>query len=166
MWSDFDSLIYPEGQHIKTNQQNILIRALKLKNVSDSSKKRYHSHTPPFVEESSVSYNCWVFHYFVLPGSFLMQSSYGMSWIHLCLYFYPGLVLLIFELFVRTAEKVLGASAKKLNNQTTPQQGVFRWSLWCISHWDRAHTSFFAGDKSSYLFSWDCYFVFLILKCV
>ncbi|KEH31723.1 Det1 complexing ubiquitin ligase [Medicago truncatula] len=51
----------PEGQHIKTNQQNILIRALKLKNVSDSSKKR-------------------------------------------------------------TAEKVLGASAKKLNNQTTPQQ--------------------------------------------
>ncbi|RHN63374.1 putative transcription regulator SAP family [Medicago truncatula] len=51
----------PPGQHIKTNQQNILIRALKLKNVSDSSKKR-------------------------------------------------------------TAEKVLGASAKKLNNQTTPQQ--------------------------------------------
>ncbi|KAK2409366.1 SAP domain-containing protein [Trifolium repens] len=30
----------PEGQHIKTNQQNILIRALKLKNVSDNSKKR------------------------------------------------------------------------------------------------------------------------------
>jgi len=51
--ADFDSLAYPEGQHIKTNQQNILIRALKLKNVSDSSKKRY-SHTPTFVEESSV----------------------------------------------------------------------------------------------------------------
>ncbi|KAI5417267.1 uncharacterized protein LOC127074057 [Lathyrus oleraceus] len=50
----------PEGQHIKTNQQNILIRALKLKNVSDNSKKR-------------------------------------------------------------TAEKALGASAKKPNNQTNSQ---------------------------------------------
>jgi len=53
-----------------------------------------------------------------------MQSSYGMSRIHLCL-FLSWSSFINFELFVRTAEKVLGASAKKLNNQTTPQQGVF-----------------------------------------
>jgi hypothetical protein len=64
LWSGFDSFIYPEGQHIKTNQQNILIRALKLKNVSDNSKKRYYSHAPPFVEESSVLYNLLSFSLF------------------------------------------------------------------------------------------------------
>lgn len=116
----FDSLVYAEGQHIKTNQQNILIRSLTLKKQrgdssskdgSDGSRKRYCSHLLWKSDISSVWYESYdpftkfpiIFWHFLSFGenlwdNFLLQLGYLWIRYGICLsfviFFYLGPFLL------------------------------------------------------------------------
>jgi hypothetical protein len=115
-------------------------------------QKRGIIHPPHLLWKSQVYYIiCWAFLYFILLGSLFMQIIYA------CLAFLYVYSFILFQcywfclinLFIRTAEKVLGGPAKKPNNQTNSQQGGFRWSLWCIRI---GFISFFLLDTRIFVF--------------
>lgn len=124
----FYSVAYPEDQHIKTNQQNILIRSLTLKkhkgdssskDGSEGSRKRYY-HSPL----SIYCFSCEQ-----LLTSLTNHWICILSWLSVfeCGPFFRILLphLIPFFPFLRTAEKVLDGrdSAKRPNSQVYSRQG-------------------------------------------